>query len=157
MHQQTWPRGRHRGVAIIASILALLASVQQSVGAQQTATNQDTTAQHKRLFTKTDALIAAGFAATTVAFFPLDKQAARELRNPNTQANRFFKDASTGVEYIASPGSYVIGGTLYAVGRLGRFSRVADLGWHGSEAVLMAQTITVVLKGTLGRADRKST
>src|SRR5262245_34033351 len=63
----------------------------------------------RRLFTMKDLFIAGGFAMATVAAFPLDEAAARELQNPNTQANRFFKHASTGVELIASPGAYLIG------------------------------------------------
>ena len=82
---------------------------------------------------------------------PLDRHIAERLQDPSTQANRFFKRASTGVEVIASPGAYIIGGTLYAVGKIGKFDRVADLGWHGTEAVLFAQGVTYVLKGFVGR------
>jgi len=50
----------------------------------------------------------------------------------------FCVAAATGFEVIASPGAYIIGGSMYAVGRLGQFCRVADLGLHGTEAVLVA-------------------
>ena len=104
------------------------------------------------LFTTKDFVIAGVFAATTVAMFPFDERIAKHLTNPGAQANKFFKNASTGVEWIASPGAYVIGGSLYAVGRLGHFERVADLGWHGTEAVLVADFITYAMKGIDGRA-----
>jgi len=114
---------------------------------------RDTThAQHQApFFTKKDALLAGAFVATTALMFPLDEHVAERLQDSSTQANRFFKRASTGVEVIASPGAYIIGGTLYAVGRLGRWDRVADLGWHGTEAVFFAEGVTYVLKGTVGR------
>lgn len=104
------------------------------------------------LFTTKDFVIAGAFAVGTVAMFPFDERLARHLTNPGAQANKFFKNASTGVEWIASPGAYVIGGTLYAVGRIGKFERVADLGWHGTEAVFVADVVTYALKGMTGRA-----
>lgn len=107
---------------------------------------------HAPLFVKRDAVIAAMFAGTTVMMFPLDRYLARRLQDSATQANRFFKDASTGVEVIASPGAYLIGGSLYLVGKLTGRPRVADLGWHGTEAVIFGEAITHLLKGTLGRA-----
>lgn len=104
------------------------------------------------LFTTKDFLFAAGFGVGMVAMFPLDERLAKHLRNNGAQANQFFKNASTGVEWIASPGAYVIGGTLYAVGRIGHFDRIADLGWHGTEAVFIADAVTYALKGINGRS-----
>ena len=106
----------------------------------------------KPLFTRTDAWLAVGFLATTVALTPLDERLAHRLQDSNTQENQFFKDASTGVEYIAAPGAYIIGGTMYAVGRLGGNERLADLGWHGTEAVFVATGAYGLLKGVFGRA-----
>lgn len=125
-----------------------------SLAAQTPVTDKrDTThAQHQApFFTRKDAILAGAFAGTTIIMIPLDRHIAQRLQDSSTQANRFFKNASTGVEAIASPGAYVIGGTLYAVGKIGGYERVADLGWHGTEAVLFAQGITYMLKGIAGR------
>ena len=104
------------------------------------------------LFTKKDYMIGGAFVVGTFAMFPFDERLAKHLTNPGAQANKFFKNASTGVEWIASPGAYVIGGSLFAVGRIGHFDRVADLGWHGTEAVFVADVVTYALKGLAGRA-----
>jgi hypothetical protein len=104
------------------------------------------------LFTTKDFVIGGAFVVTTVAMFPFDERLAKHLINPGAQANRFFKNSSKGVEAIASPGAYVIGGTLYIVGRVGHFDRIADLGWHGTEAVLVADIATYALKGIAGRS-----
>jgi len=104
------------------------------------------------LFTTKDFVVAGAFAVGTVAMFPLDERLAKHLINPGAQTNNFFKHASTGVEAIASPGAYVIGGTLYAVGRIGHYDRMADLGWHGTEAVIVADVVTYALKGITGRS-----
>jgi membrane-associated phospholipid phosphatase len=106
----------------------------------------------RRLFNKQDALIAGGFAVTTVLLFPLDREIAQTLQNPDAQANRFFRNASTGFEVIASPGAYLIGGSLFVVGRVTGMRRLADLGWHGTEAVLLAEVMTNALKNLAGRA-----
>lgn len=125
---------------------------QQSAFAQVTDPRDTTHAQHQApFFTKKDAWLAGAFVATTALMFPVDKHAAERLHNPSTEANRFFANASTRVEYIASPGAYLIGGALYAVGKIGKMEKVADLGWHGTEAVLFAQGVTFVLKGSVGR------
>jgi membrane-associated phospholipid phosphatase len=108
--------------------------------------------KHKHLFNHRDAVIAAGMAVTMFALFPVDKRLAAELRDSATQANRFFSHASKGVELIASPGAYFIGGGLFVLGRFGNMPRVADLGWHGTEAVLIGEGIGYVLKGTMGRS-----
>ena len=107
----------------------------------------DARATQAPFFTKKDALLAGAFVVATAFMFPLDKHVGRRLQDPSTQANQLLKHASTGVEIIASPGAYIIGGALYAVGRIGKWDRVADLGWHGTEAVLFAQGVTYVLKG----------
>ncbi|HVX38703.1 MAG TPA: phosphatase PAP2 family protein [Gemmatimonadaceae bacterium] len=144
-------RGRHAVVA--AGLLA--STLQPAIAAAQSPTTDARDTVHAQtqapFFTRKDAYLAAGFAAATVLMFPLDKRAAQHLQDPSVQANRFFKDASRGVETIASPGAYFIGAGLYAVGRIGHFDRVADLGWHGSEAVLFADGVTWVLKGIAGR------
>jgi membrane-associated phospholipid phosphatase len=101
-------------------------------------------------FTRKDVLLGLGFAAGTIAMFPLDKNLAERLQTHEARTG-FLQDASTGVEVIASPGAYFIGGGLYVVGRLAKFDRVADLGWHGTEAVLLADGMTYVIKGFAGR------
>jgi membrane-associated phospholipid phosphatase len=101
-------------------------------------------------FTKKDAFLAGGFVLGTIAMFPLDKHIALHFQKPSNSS--FLKNASTGVEVIASPGAYVIGGSLYLVGRIGKMDRVADLGWHGTEAVLLADGITSLIKGVGGRS-----
>lgn len=137
---------------VAAGVLALgLAS--DALQAQQPVDPRDTTHAETQapFFTLKDAILAGAFAGATLAMFPLDRKFALDLRDSSTQANRFFRRASTGVEVIASPGAYLIGGSLYALGKLGGYDRIADLGWHGTEAVLFAQGVTFVLKGTVGR------
>ena len=140
------PHARRLALAISALVIPSVAS------AQTTAGSADSAAKAKPLLSRRDAIVAAGFAGLTVAMFPVDQRIARRLENPGTQANRFLHHAATGFELIASPGAYVIGGSMFAVGRLAGFDRMADLGVHGIEAVLVADVVTGALKGLAGRA-----
>ena len=141
--------------AKLASISLFLVIVESAAIAAQvpTADPRDTTHAQKQapFFTLKDGLLAGGFIGATVLMFPLDKRAAHSLQDSSTQANRLFHHATTDVEIITSPGAYIIGGALYAAGKLGGSERLADLGWHGTEAVLFSQGITTLLKGVVGR------
>jgi len=147
---------RGPGRLIVAAGLVVTTMLPAVVVAQKTPTDsvRDTTHSQKQapFFTHKDVILAGLFAGATLLAAPFDRRAALQLQDSSTQANHFLKNTSTGVELIASPGAYVIGGTLYAVGRLGRYDRVADLGLHGTEAVLFAQGVTYMLKGVVGRS-----
>jgi membrane-associated phospholipid phosphatase len=122
-------------------------------GDDRTVVPRDTAHSERRqtLFTYRDAILAAGFAGLTVAMFPLDKNIARQIRQDST-FNGFTQNSAVGFETISSPGAFVIGGGLYLIGRVAKKPDLADFGWHGTEAVLIASGVTGVLKGTLGRA-----
>ena len=122
-------------------------------GDDRTVVPRDTAHSERRqtLFTYRDAILAAGFAGLTVAMFPLDKNIARQIRQDST-FNGFTQNSAVGFETISSPGAFVIGGGLYLIGRVAKKPDLADFGWHGTEAVLVANGITGLLKGTLGRA-----
>jgi membrane-associated phospholipid phosphatase len=141
-----------RSVRALSLAIAGIVAFASGTAAQGIASPASDSASSTPLFSIRDAVVAGGFAGLTAAMFPLDQRIAHRLADPGTQANRFFHHAATGVELIASPGAYVIGGSLYAVGRLAGFERVADLGLHGTEAVLVSDVIMGPLKGLAGRA-----
>lgn len=103
------------------------------------------------LFTKRDAMIAGGFVVATIAMYPVDRYMARRLQNPSTQENRFLSDAASGFRWMGTPGSVIIGTSLYTVGRVGGNERMADLGLHGTEALFVAIGAVSVIKGLAGR------
>jgi len=148
-----------RRAVVIA--LAMATSLTPSLVAQvttgpdgRTVTPRDTShaASHKTLFTSRDAALAGAFVVLTVVMFPADKHLAQELQREDLQNNKLLDNPARNVELITAPGSLIIGGGLYAIGKIGGHKDVADLGWHGTEAVLLATGITNILKGTLGRA-----
>ena len=148
------------GLALVLSS-ALSPGVTATLGAQvttgadgRTVVPRDTANApgHKTLFTYRDALLAVGLVGLTAAMFPVDEHFAKQLQNPDLRANRFLDRSATGVEWITTPGSLFIGGGMYAAGRITGNKNLTDLGWHGTEAVLLASTVTSILKGALGRS-----
>ena len=136
---------------VIVALFATLLPLQLIEAQSPTATRVDT-APGAPLFTSRDLVRAVGFTGLTIAMFPLDRSIARRLTNERSKANRFLNKASTGVEYIADPGSIVIGTSLYLIGRFTNHSGIEDLGWRGTEAVLLGGATAWVLKGLTGRA-----
>ena len=108
-------------------------------------------ASTKTLFTWRDAALAAGFSVLTVAMFPVDKSFATRLQDSSTQASHLIKNATRDVQFVADPGSLLIGVGMYGVGRIAHWQNVADLGLHGTEAVVLSGAITALLKGVAGR------
>jgi membrane-associated phospholipid phosphatase len=104
------------------------------------------------LFSTRDAWIAGGFVAGTLALAPLDRQVAEALQDSLRQRNRAYQYGATTFRLIGFPGSVIIGGSLYAVGRLSGNERMADLGLHGAEAILLGSALNITIKTLAGRA-----
>ena len=136
---------------LLGVLSAVLLSIPHRAGGQAVLADTSSAA-HGRFFTSRDAAVAGIFAIGTVAMFPLDRRIARELRGSPLQQNAFVKHSADVFRVTAVPGSTIIGGTLYVIGRATHNSRMADLGLHGTEALLVGQAITSFTKGTLGRA-----
>ncbi|HET7457414.1 MAG TPA: phosphatase PAP2 family protein [Gemmatimonadaceae bacterium] len=144
-HPLSW-----RPALLLVALLAGAAPLSPSaLGAQPSDTTRRST---EPLFTRRDAYAAGAFAAATLISIPLDRRVASRLQDPNAQGNRFLRHQATNVRLIAEPGSLIIGGTLYAVGRLSGNSRMADLGLHGTEAIAVGLGTVTVLKTVAGRA-----
>ena len=130
---------------------ALLACAALPAGAPVLSAQADTLSP-RPLFRPNDAYLAAAFLVGTIALHPLDKTWAQHLQDSTTQTNRFFGDVASTVRTIAEPGSYLIGLSMYAVGRLTHNEKAADLGLHGTEAIAVGALTGDVLKNVFGRA-----
>jgi membrane-associated phospholipid phosphatase len=132
----------HRLTLVLSLAPALLA-------AQPSDTTRIST---KPLFTIRDAIAAGAFLAAGAALYPADKHLAGQIRDSSLLQNHAVKDIAVGVRTIAEPGSLIIGGTLYAYGRLAHKPKAADLGLHGTEAILVGSAASYIIKGFVGRA-----
>jgi membrane-associated phospholipid phosphatase len=103
------------------------------------------------LFTYRDAILAGTFAVAARAVHPLDDYYARRLQDSSTQANAKLQTLATFVRTTAAPGSYIIGGSMYAIGRLSHNRKLASLGLHGTEALVVGELTATALKSLVGR------
>jgi len=103
------------------------------------------------LFTKRDPFIAAGFVVGTVLMFPADRSIAKKLRSDEVQSISFAKTNAKWLQPFGYPGSLIIGGSLYTIGRISGQKEMADLGLHGTEAIIVGEGIGGLLKALVGR------
>lgn len=118
------------------------------VAAPPARAQQDT----RPLFTGADALFAGGIVLGARLIHPLDERYRRRLQDSSTQASRRLQVLSKVFRTSAAPGAYILGGTLYAAGRFGKNDRLADLGLHGTEALVIGEVVATTIKTVVGRA-----
>src|SRR6185436_12962478 len=93
------------------------------------------------LFTYRDAVLAGSVVVATVIAKPFDERIAARLQDSSTQDSRRLQRMATFVRTVATPGSYYIGISMYAVGRLSNNEKLADLGLHGTEALVVGELV----------------
>ena len=109
------------------------------------------------LFTASDAVLAGAFGIATVAAAPADRYFTRELQDEARQANRLLNRGATVFRLFGHPGGLITGTGLYAAGLIAGDRRTEDLGLHTVGSIVVANTITMAIKVTAGRArPRKS-
>jgi membrane-associated phospholipid phosphatase len=141
-------RGRALLLCAIASGFPALANAQ---GAQPAAPAAADSTHRPPLFTRADPLILGAFILGAAAIGPFDKNIANEIREPEAQNSKSASSAARTFNWIGSPGVLIAGVATYGVGRLGHFERVADLGLHTTEAIVVSAGVTYLIKGLAGR------
>ncbi|MDB4887829.1 MAG: phosphoesterase PA-phosphatase related protein [Gemmatimonadetes bacterium] len=133
-----------------SSLLAILLLVSTTVAPALQAQADST--RSRPLFTTGDAALVAGILLGARLIHPLDEHYRLRLQDSSTQANKKLQTLSAAVRVIAAPGAYIIGGTLYGAGRLAKNPKLARLGLHGTEALIVGEITATTLKGLIGRA-----
>ncbi|MDB4885033.1 MAG: phosphoesterase PA-phosphatase related protein [Gemmatimonadetes bacterium] len=135
-----------------ATVLAMTlgSAVAPALGAQS-APGDTVVIPDRQLFHRSDLYVAGAFALATVALLPADRHLAELARDEDLLANGSLKKLSRDVRFFGGPGPFIIGGTMYAVGRLGHVPRMAELALHGTEAVVAGSTVAGVIKVLAGR------
>ena len=132
---------------IMASVA--VATLASASGAQ---TAGDSARLTRPLFVTSDLYILGMFTAATIAMFPLDRHLASVVRDQGLLTNKNLMRASSAFRFFGGPGPYVIGSSMYVLGRLTKTRRATELALHGTEAVVVGQVVSGVLKIGLGRA-----
>ena len=134
----------------LAVLLPTIGPVASAQGTQEPTEPRVSTG--KPLFTPLDIVALGSFAVMTVAITPADQKLANFVQDSGLQTNTWLRRSATFVRETATPGSIIIGSTLYIAGRAGGNERMAELGLHGLEALAVGGGVTFVLKGMVGRA-----
>ena len=140
------------GASVTALVLVVL-----SVSSAQGQTADTAFVTPRPLFTVSDAVLAGAFGIATVAAAPADRYFTRELQDDARQANRLLNRGATVFRLLGHPGGLITGTGLYAAGLIAGDRRTEDLGLHTVGSIVVANTITMAIKVTAGRArPRKS-
>lgn len=105
-----------------------------------------------RLFTGADLALLGAFTAGTVALFPFDQRVMASVRDSARLASLRAQKGARVFGFLGSYGTFIVGGALYATGRLADEPRLVRLAAHGGTAMAASLVATGVLKTTLGRA-----
>ena len=103
-------------------------------------------------FTRSDLLWAGGFAAATVALIPLDGELAGAARVPALQESRLARPGARALALVGYPGSLVVTGGMYLLGRAADRPVLADMGLHAGTAIVFGEAVTLAGKALAGRA-----
>lgn len=104
------------------------------------------------LFTRQDAVWAGGFALGTVLLAPLDVAVAEEIQDSLLQKNPWIRNTAAGFRWLGFPGSVALSAGAYAAGRLADRPRLAEIGLHTTEAIVLGTLVTFSAKSLAGRA-----
>jgi membrane-associated phospholipid phosphatase len=144
------PRRTIRREVVVRALAGLLCLSLLGANSPAAAQSADST-KSATLFDQNDLIYAGAFTLGTVALFPLDRFLANEIQGSRFQENHIFR-VGANVDYIGRPGAFIIGALVYAGGRLAGSERFADLGLHGTEALLASELVTRLIKPLAGRS-----
>lgn len=112
----------------------------------------DPTGDPGPLFDSRDAWVAGAYLGVGALAFPFDQPIAVAIRDSALQEVPALRSTARAFDLIGFPGSLVLSGGLYGVGRLGGFDEMADVGLHMGEAVVIGEVVTYTIKFLAGRA-----
>ena len=104
------------------------------------------------LFTKRDGWIAGAFVAGALVLAPLDLSIADAARDPVLQENDLLNRSADFFRVLGFPGAVLLSSGAFAAGRAADQPRLADVGLHTTEAILLASAFTRTAKALTGRA-----
>jgi membrane-associated phospholipid phosphatase len=104
------------------------------------------------LFDSRDAWIAGAYLASAALAFPFDEPIAIAIRDSSLQKTPGLQPAAHAFNFLAAPGSLILSGGLYGIGRLAGHDDMADAGLHIGEAIVIAEAVTFSIKLLAGRA-----
>lgn len=105
------------------------------------------------LFTRRDAIIGGAVivGAATLMATDADRAIRTDFQQHGLQSSGALRSTATTFRLLGDPGTVILSLGTYAAGRLTGHARVAALGLHATESLLLSAAATALLKGVAGR------
>ena len=94
----------------------------------------------------------AAMLLATGAAMPFDERIASYFAQPSIADNSTYQDITDQLTKIHERSLFFASVATYAVGRVAKWSSVADIGFHSAEAIGIGTVVGSILKPTIGRA-----
>jgi len=102
------------------------------------------------LLTRREARVGALAIVATAVVAPFDHPVDGELQEPGWQRSESLGSAASHLAFWGGPGPFVLAAGLIAGGNIARLPVVAETGLHLGEGVLLAASVTGIIKGIAG-------
>lgn len=90
-------------------------------------------------------------AAATLATMPFDVRLAEGMRDGPLQRNGALRSAAKAFDAAGDPGVLIASAVMYGAGRVSHSPRLARIGLHAGEAIVVSGVTTSLLKAVAGR------
>lgn len=87
----------------------------------------------------------------TLAVMPLDERLTDEFRDNGPQRSTVLHDGARVFDLLGNPGTVLVAGGAWALGRMTGSEHLADLGLHVGQSLALTLGETYLIKGVLGR------
>ena len=149
-------RGRQPTARTRCGLLILLISStvlgRDSLAAQQASAGADSGRVAKTFFTRRDALFTGAAIVGTVAISRFDERIARWSQSPNVQGDSSRHDLVDALTHVNETPLTIAAILTYGIGRIGSWNSVTDIGLHLTEAMVLTDVTSEVIRGPVGRA-----
>jgi len=142
-----------RRIALIGTMASAIATaVPATLIAQDPNAPTDSTHVSKTFFTRRDAYWTLGALGVTAGVTYYDKKIAHWSQQPNIKGGQSRRDFFNGVTHVNETPLTIAAILTYGVGRVGRWQTVTDAGLHMSEAMVLTDVTSELIRGPIGRA-----
>jgi membrane-associated phospholipid phosphatase len=114
-------------------------------------TPRDSSHVSRTFFTRHDAILTVAAVAGTVFLSQYDERIERWARSPDVQGDQRRHDRVDALTHVNETPLTIAAILTYGVGRLGRWKTVTDIGLHVTEAMVLTDVTSELIRGPIGR------
>lgn len=111
----------------------------------------------KTFLTRRDAVLTAIAVGGTLAIMPFDERIATWSQSPDVQGGSTRRSSVDWLTKVNETPLTIGALATYGVGRLGHMKEVADVGLHMSEAMVLTDVVSELIRGPIGRVRPRAT